>query len=339
MPVTLRATAAATSSTATAVAKPTTSTRRGTDIGAELDAELDLAESQLSLAMNEADEYGDPLLSTDYFDSTTSRSDAAAKMLAVEEAETALARLEHLVRLVRDARGDRLPINGVALLVPVEAIETQHHANVVASLVSQELDTVAAAAGATAPAVAVVTDIDQLTGCDGLLRSLPAQRRDRRLGTAMSLDGKLDGDALSEKVGDSVAWISTLVGSLCYRLFRADDAETDRQRKTNSQLYTFQHELADRQRNLKLLLERGLAACHDPWPIAGCFLTASGQGPTKTPGFGAGILGRLLDVRHHAQWTPATLQHDRQQHRLAWLCWSATAGMVALGAVLCWVCG
>lgn len=320
MPAALRATAAV------ATAEPAGAARSGVDIGADLER----AETQLSLALGETDVLGDPLWADEDVNPAKHAAATTPRTLSIHEAETSLARLGHLVRLIREARGDRLPVNGVALMTPVDAIETHAAANVVASLFSQELDTVADAAGATAPAVTVITDVDQLAGCEGLLRSLPAERRDRRLGTTISLDA----DAPAEKIGRDVARISTLVGSLCYRLFAADETDVEKQLHHNGQLYAFGHELAGREGNLQTLLERSLAACHEPWRLAGCYLAATGHGPEHVGGFGAGILQRLLDVSQHARWTPATLERDRRDRRLAWLCWSAVGGMAALGAVL-----
>lgn len=260
----------------------------------------------------------------------------AALLKDAAEVERITARLEHLCQLIALERQPFVPVNAVLMLTSAVAADCDEAANHVGALAQQDLDAIHAATEVVCPHVALVCDLEQTPGGTELLARFPEEQRQRRLGVRLPTIAECDITKAGEVIDEAIGWLCQgLLPPLIYRLLRAptDDARTSGETlRGNVALYRFLYRLRHRQQRLARILRR--ATCCDSQhagSLAGCYLVATGSDSERQQGFAEAIFAQLPQLASSLAWTPAALDRDARQRRLA-RC--GYASLAALGAML-----
>ena len=274
---------------------------------------------------------GDWPSSSDMDYSSEREAHFAETTISRAKCETMRARLRYLATLVRESREGHVPFDGVALCVPGESIASKSRADLMSRLVQGDLDTLSTAAGAVAPVVCVVSDLDEVAGCSEVLKRLPEDRQHLLLGTELSLEA--DDSNSRQAIGEKIQQLcGEMVPAVCFRLFKTGK-HTGR---GNRRLFGFQHAIAQRCHHYANLVASVAHKCQAPWPVVGTYLVATGHSDPTTRGFGQRVLSHLTDLPGRAKWTSAMEQSDRACKR--WARVASAAAVLVAGATLLTIC-
>lgn len=254
-----------------------------------------------------------------------------ARLLNAEQVERQLARLRHLCDLIVASRRPYCPLNGIVVLVPLRATDNETEANHFATLLEQDLNTVADAMQVRCPLVVSVCDLEQLPGCSELLRRFPEEQRQRRLGLQFPRVAPCDAAAIPGMIEQGIRWIVTgLIPPLVYRLFNvAQHARPDANDavcRGNEQLYRFDQEIRARESSLARIVLRGIyAGGRGPWLLGGCYLAATGSDVAREQGFAGELFPQLLESQNYVAWTDRAERENARYRR-----WTV-AGYIGVG--------
>src|SRR5262249_667592 len=136
----------------------------------------------------------------------------------------------------------------------------------------------------------------------------------------------LQGEALQEKLGESVQWLGhNIVRDLVHRVFKTDaGAKLD----VNHELFLMLDEMRERKDHLSRFILQGLARdVNGPLLFGGCYLAGTGAERDKDQAFVRGVLARLFENQNFISWTEQALAEDARCHT------ATLAGYVVLGVV------
>jgi hypothetical protein len=164
------------------------------------------------------------------------------------------ARLTHLCRLIVRDRRPYCPVNGLLVIVPLAAADTDEDATQTAQILQLDLAAARKAFQVHCPRIAMVADLETASGFREFFARFPEQQRQRRTGQRFPLVPSVEPAALPAMVENGVQWIChTMFPTWVYKFFRVEGPGREdmaEQVQCNTQLYRLMHEM--RQRNKPL---------------------------------------------------------------------------------------
>src|ERR1051326_5378055 len=246
------------------------------------------------------------------------------------------ARFAHLCRLIIRDRRPYCPINGMLILLPLAATDSDETAEQTASICQKDLLTARQTLRMDWPIMTLVCDLERLPGFKEMLAGLPGTEiRKRRLGQRFPSFAAVDGDKLPKRVEDLADWVCEgALGNWVFKLFHLETPKKQFEDtlRSNGQLYRFYSQLRERRNRLGQILARGVTmAGGRPALCAGCYLAATGKDINHEQAFLPGVIRRMVDrnekptFQNSVAWTDETLQEEND-----FLRWSRL-GYVVLG--------
>ncbi|TWT75597.1 hypothetical protein Pla123a_31070 [Posidoniimonas polymericola] len=244
-------------------------------------------------------------------------------LFSADEAAACAAQLDYVVSLLRRERDGLRALDGIAVLTPADAGASDAAAADARTAMEQDLDVIGEAAGVRCPVLAVVTDLQHAPGCGRLLHLLNADRKGRRLGVAIPAAAATDAATQVEQLRELTG---PMASALCQRLMQVEADNNAEVLRDNAALFELESCLAARGGRLATIVSGAVAGADGaPWPLEGCYLTATGDQLAGSQAFGAGVLQRLVEPATPASWTPEALERDAQQTRFAQLGYAGLA--------------
>lgn len=269
------------------------------------------------------------------------RSQPKSSLLKLEtsEADRLSRGLAAVCHELAEVREPYCPINGVLVMIPLDAADNVETADHVGMRLEQDLATITAATETTISAQLVVCDLDQCEGSQAFLDRFPAAQRGRRLGASLPVTPASEPEAGPEAIDRTVRWIcERLFPPLGIRLMRRDagDRTMDRQHQNgNRQIHRLVHTMRMRRDGLSRMLRRAVVGTAGKVRLRGCHLAATGPAGTNRQAFAEGLLPLILDIQNEVQWSPQRRRRDRQQRLAAAAIYAATITLTAL--TLIWI--
>jgi type VI secretion system protein ImpL len=254
-----------------------------------------------------------------------------------KEVERATARLKYLCRLIGRRRQPYCPINGILLVVPLAATDTDEDADQTGAVCRHDLTAVREAVQVHCPVLALVSDLENLPGFDDLVHYFPdAAQRERFLGRQFPLVPHLEPADVPGMLAGGIHWLClTLFPTVVYKLYRLETPgreETEDVVRGNARLFQFLGQLRQRAPHLSRLLTRAVAG--QPRGLllfGGCYLAATGPDTAHGQAFVSGVFRQLVEYQNYVSWTADALD-DEAGYR--WLTRLGYLGIVVLFAAL-----
>jgi hypothetical protein len=261
------------------------------------------------------------------------------------------ARLEHFCRLLARDRLPECPVNGVLLLVPDAATDSDGDATDGGATVQHDLSVARRVLQVNCPVVALVCDLETVEGLEAFAGRFDDKQRKARYGSGFPLVPDLAGSVGAG--GDAEAARQQALDGFGRWVLDGNVAATVRLRKflalegpgqgrsaavsANGRLVLFQHGLRGRRRRLGRLLRAGLATPEGepPFLFGGCYLAATGA-ETEAQAFVPGVFSRLERDAAAVCWLPGALAEEEAYQRYAGLAWLVLAvlGLAVVGLLL-----
>ena len=283
------------------------------------------------------------------------------------EVELLGTRFEHLCRLLVRDRWPYCPVNGMLVLLPFAATDTDQDALDAAAACQRDLSVARRVLQVNCPTLALVCDLETAPGFAAFLEPFSEEDRKKRIGQrcpmapALETRGRAgDAEARAAMLESLAHWIcGSVTPGWVYKHFqmesadatagvpagpamsRTDPIEASRPRKgprrgygradafrTNAEQFLFMHHLRERQRRLGRLLSGGfILEDEDPILFGGCYLAATGADSHREQAFVAGVFRRLADEENFVSWT--TQARTEEDAYLRW----ALFGQMGAGAL------
>jgi hypothetical protein len=254
-----------------------------------------------------------------------------------EEAQRHSERFEHFCHLIVRDRNPYCSINGILVLVPYAATESDEDANQTADVCQRELASARRALHVHCPVFGLLSDLETAQGFPELIERFPKDQRHRRIGQHFPLVPDLDPAKTARMVEQSARWICTsLLPTQIYKFLRLEgngrETLTDAG-QANYRLIHLMSQLRGRERRLGMILARAVEV-EDKAPalFGGCYLGASGPDNLREQAFIAGVVRRLIDNQGYVSWTRQALTDEEQFQRWTNYGYVALAGFVAVVA-------
>ncbi len=268
-------------------------------------------------------------------------SPAPLLRLNSSEAEQLLERLDAVCQELAELRQPYCPINGVLLMVPLDAADDVETADHVGMRIERDLATITAATESSVSAQLIFCDLDRCEGSQAFLNRFPDTQRHRRLGANLPAPPPSEPDAGPQGIDHAVRWIcDELFPPLGYRLMQRDpnDPACDRALSLeNRQIHRLVDSMRQRREGMSRMLRRAVVAAIGRVRLRGCFITATGAAGHSRQAFAEGIVPLILDIQNEVQWSPERRRRDRWQHRAAMATYVAVAGAALL--TVTWILG
>ncbi len=230
------------------------------------------------------------------------------------EVERLRARLGYLGRLLARDRRPYCAVNGLLVLIPFAAVETEAGAAEAATLGQLDLTTARGALGVDCPVFAVVCDLEAAPGLVAFLRRLPAERRQRLLGHTLPLVPDVPAGDVPGLVEASTDWTSRALTRLVFRLLHPEEQPGESAwdaARDNAALFRFANAVLRRESDLARLLARfAVLDGGQRLLYGGCYLAATGADPEAEQAFVPGVFRLLIENQNHVAWTPAALAEE-----------------------------
>ncbi len=252
------------------------------------------------------------------------------------------ARLRHLCRLIARDRQPYCPINGLLLLVPFAATDSEEDTQNTAEACARDLQTVRGTLKVNCPQFALLSDLEVAAGFREFIGRQDPKDRQRRVGQRFPMGTDLRGQPYAEALDGSIQWLcNNVMREWVYRLFRTEAPGKEEPAAvvaSNSKLFLMLSEMWERSDRLSRILTRGLTGSADgSVRFGGTYLGATGQEAAQQA-FVAGVFRRLTEAQNYVAWTEEAKAEDARQNRLANLGYSVLAGLgVAVLAVVGWI--
>src|SRR5262249_30997311 len=124
-----------------------------------------------------------------------------------DEVETLTARLAHLGRLILRARSPWVPVNGVVVLIPLGATDTELEANQTAEVIRRDLATVRKDFKVQCQVYGLLCDMETIPGFQEFLQQVSSQERKKRIGQGFSFAHGLPEQEAVEQVRRSIQFV------------------------------------------------------------------------------------------------------------------------------------
>jgi hypothetical protein len=264
-------------------------------------------------------------------------------------------RLRFLCKLIRRDRRPWCPVNGMMVLVPWAATESDEVGKEAAAMLQRDLAAARDALQLRYPTYALVCDLEAARGFNEFRRSFtPETLKKGRIGQRLPLVPDLSPDEVPGLLERGVQWIGQTVLPAGIVKFLRLDAPPGDPRKTpsaatghNRNLYMLLNQVYARGPRLARIFGRGLPGGSgqgadeplDALPLfGGCYLAGTGRGPTEQA-FVPAVVQRLVDGQSSVSWTGAALAEDVRFRRWTMYGYMAMTAMVVLGVALAFMYG
>lgn len=246
------------------------------------------------------------------------------------EVERLTARLIHLCRLIVRDRQPYCPINGLLILAPLGATDSELEAQQSAELCFRDLRTIRRVLKVQCPMFALWCDLETLPGFRDFIHRQSPSSRSRRIGQRFPLASPdLRGETYISRLDSSIDWLCNhMVRDLTYNLFRVESGGTG-DFEQNKDLMLFLDEIRERGRHLSRFLSQSLARDSDDAPLfGGCYIAGTGSDRDADQAFVRGVFGRLIENQSYVSWTDQALEEDERCHRMVTIGYSALVVVV-----------
>jgi type VI protein secretion system component VasK len=266
---------------------------------------------------------------------TTAKRAAA---LSSDEAARGTARLSFLCRLIRRDRSPWCPINGMLIVVPWAAMESEETAKSAGGLLQRDLAATRKSLQLRFPTFAVVSDLESARGFAEFRRGFPAETLKARIGQRVPLAPDMSNTDAASLYERAIQWIGqSVLPAGIVRFLRHDSPQGPQH---NRNLYLLLREVANRSPRLARMLSRAVAvgpdAASDEAPLfGGCYLAGTGRSGDQQA-FVSGVLQRLVQSQSSVAWTPEALEDDARYRRWTSFGYMAIVAFAILGGALVW---
>jgi hypothetical protein len=237
------------------------------------------------------------------------------------EVEQYTSRFAHFCRLLFRDRQPLCPLNGVLVLAPLGATDTDLDAQQSADLLHKDLMVLRQVLKVQCPIFTLLVDVEQLPGFSDFLQRRSAGERTRRIGQRFPLaPPDLNQETYFEKLEDSVAWLTDhVVRDLAYRVFKVESGPKAKL-SINHDLFLFVEEMRERKTHLSRFVAQGIARDADAAPLfGGSYMGGTGADREREQGFVRGVFQRLLDCQNYISWTDRALSDDARASRISFV--------------------
>jgi hypothetical protein len=246
-------------------------------------------------------------------------------------------KLRRLCRLLaRDRRGNA-PVNGVLVLVPYAATDSDESARRVALAIRRELAIVREATRLSCPVFALLCDVEQAPGFVDFVERLPAGQRHNRLGQSFPWHATSDPAEGARRIAAGMDQVCREVIPGTIRELWDTKGDPGR---ANRQLYRFTCQLRERRQRLVTLVTASAQAFEDgpssPSGFGGFYFAGTGT-KADEQAFVAGVFEKLFERRKYLVWTRAAVDEDRQYRRWYASALGALAALLLLMAGVVWL--
>jgi hypothetical protein len=253
-----------------------------------------------------------------------------------EEAEECAARMRYLCRLIGRSRWPLCPLNGIVVLVTLNATDTDDDAQQMGLVVQRDLQAVREAARMHCPVYTLVGDLDRLQGAQEFLAQFPADKRRQRLGKSFPLVPEVEPEKVGNVIESNVRWImDLLIPFQVFKMFRLEapgGSATDAI-ESNAQLFHFLTDLRERSVRLAKLVAKAVVVSLDFAPLfGGCYLAGTDTGGERA--FCPGFWKRLEETQGNVAWTAEAFSADHRYRSRTQMGYAALAVALALVAAL-----
>lgn len=254
-------------------------------------------------------------------------------------------RLRYLCGLIRRDRRPWCPVNGVLVLVPWEATESDDAARVGCGVLEAELRTAREVFQQRYPTFALVCDLEVARGFDQFRSGFRADMLKQRIGQRVPLVPVGEPEEVGALVGNAARWIGlSVLPAWILRFLKLDAGPDARQTPGassahNRSLYLLMRGVFERGPRLAEILARGVPPVggrdeYGAVPMfGGIYLAATGR-DGKQQAFVEGVFQRVIESQNAVSWSPEALAEDARRGRLAVAGYSAVAVLTvaAIGA-------
>jgi hypothetical protein len=241
-------------------------------------------------------------------------------------------RLAYLCELIKQDRRPWCPVNGVLVLVPWAALDSDEVAREAIPILAGDLAAARKSFRLRYPHLVMVCDLEEAAGFDEFRRGFPKDMLKQRIGQRLPLVPDRPPAEVPAVMAQAADWIrQSVMSSWVMKFLRLE--WPPEQRKThqfvptyNRRLFQFLQEVYVRGPRLGRVLARGLPADPDAGASAepadalplcgGCYLAATGR-DDKKQAFVAGVFQRLGEAQSSVSWSDAALAEDRSFRRWA----------------------
>jgi IcmF-related N-terminal domain len=263
-------------------------------------------------------------------DSATAAPTAVPRKLRLPETAQAEAvrRLQYLCRLIRRDRRPWCPLNGVLLLVPWAATESDEAARAGSGVMQRDLNAVRATLRQRYPTCAVVCDLETARGFPEFRSGFPPDILQQRIGQRLPLGPDVDPPSIPGVISSAVQWVgSSVLPAWIHRFLQLGPIDPRLAPMSgsphNRNLYLLMRAVFDRGPRLAQLLSRGLPPVNAPVgdPAAGlplfggCYLAGTGKTP-ETQAFVPGVFQRMSEMQNLVSWSPEATAEDTRLNRM-----------------------
>jgi IcmF-related N-terminal domain len=247
--------------------------------------------------------------------------------------ENYAARFRHLCRLVVRDRRPFCPVNGMLILLPLAATDSDELAGEVGACIQDDLAIARAELRVNCPVFTVMSDLEKVPGYVELTTRLPKQALSQRVGQRFPFAPEVAPEEIPGHIEGAVRHIGdSFFPNLVSTLWRIEDTPQLESAVThdNVQLFRFLSDIRERQRRLARINARALARDLSDGPLmfGGCYLAGTKRGGGVNPAFVRGIFQRLAKHQEDVSWNRAALADDSKSERVATIGYSLLALLV-----------
>jgi hypothetical protein len=270
--------------------------------------------------------------------------------LSAEAQARGTGRLRFLCRLIRRDRRPWCPINGMLILVPWAATDSDETARDAGAVLQRDLAAARETLQLRYPTFALVCDLEKARGFAAFRRPFdPDDLKRRRIGQRLPLVPDVAPAEIPGLLERGVQWIGQMVLPAGIVKFLRLEAPAGDPRTTtsasaghNRDLYMLLNQVYQRGPRLARVLSRGLpggsgqdaAEPLDALPFfGGCYLAGTGRTPQEQA-FVPAVIQRLVAGQSSVSWTGDALAEDARYRRRTVLGYIGMAAVVAAGVAL-----
>ncbi len=249
-------------------------------------------------------------------------------------------RLAYLCHLITRDRRPYCPINGMMVLLPWAALESDELCRNAVGVLATDLATARSALRQRFAHVVMICDLEQATGFEEFRRKFPKEMLKQRIGQRLPLVPDRPPEEIPTIMEVAADWIRMNVLATWVIKYLTLDWPPEQRNTgafvpaTNQKLFAFLHEMFVRGPRLGRILSRGLpveatTAYSDQlasYPlVAGCYLSATGR-DDKHQAFVAGVFQRLTESQNAVSWSTEAIIEDKS--------YSQWSGLLYIAAIL-----
>ena len=273
---------------------------------------------------------------------------SAGQMFSIknEVLRTGERELKFLCNLVRRDRWPLCPINGMLVLVPWMAGESETVAQTAARELASNLTVARNALQLHYPTIGAICDLEVARGFGQFRNAFSPEQLKQRIGQRIPLVPSRTDSApeTATLIRWGIHWIASAIVPVWVLGALRFDAQANRQEGShpNRDLYLLLREVQRRVPRYAAILSRtptGKAQAEDPEDLeslplfGGCYLTGTGEKPNRQA-FVTGVFQRLVDDQAAVAWTRRAYADDKKAWRMTQFGYAGIAVAVAIMAFL-----